>query len=236
MLKPLLIGSVLLLSTGCMKTYVMTAGGVTGDTPMDALMVSTRVQTIQESNESGGIGALVETATDLAANSQIDEFGSGVVDTLSGFLSTHGYTVVVDEAKAKSLQNVDWGEAGNKLSTLSGGYTDPRGAAMMVMPKMLFRDKVLQTTATKLSLDQGDAMLFITVNILESRKWLIMRLPYIQTTVLVADHSGQALLAAQGLGSGDTSVIVIDRSPANLQVAMDRAVEALGAAEVTPMK
>jgi hypothetical protein len=220
-----------LTASGCLKTYVK----VGPDLPDDAraLMVSTRLMTNEESNSSdNGFNALdiAEAVTDTVANIDVDGFAEDIIDDLTPFLQSQGFTPVFDEARAKSLQSVDWGELGNSVTALTGGWTDPRGAALWVGPTTLFRKRVLQNTVEKLGAQGDEYFLFTTVTIHESRSWLIMRYPLIQTTVIVSDSAGTEVLRAQGIGRGDRTPLLIDRSVENLKIGMEEAIIELGAA------
>jgi hypothetical protein len=232
----------LLLSTGCMKTYVHRAAGVDAGSPMDALVVGSQVRTVQDQTGSGlssegGISAIaiVEMATDTMANVKVDEFGATVVDTLTPFLVSQGFEPVFDTDLAKSTRDVDWGDATNAMRALSGSYSDPRGSSIWVQPKMLFRKKVLEKTAGALAVGDETALLYLTVSVYESRRFMVMRLPLVQATAVVTDHAGAELLKAQGIGKGDMSFLVINRSPANLGAALDEAATELAAAPVEPL-
>jgi hypothetical protein len=97
---------------------------------------------------------------------------------------------------------------------------------------MLFRRNILEKTAQALSVGDDTALLYLTVSVYESRRFLVMRLPLVQATAVVTDHAGVDLLKAQGIGRGGMSFLTVNRSPSNLGAALDEAVMELTAASV----
>ncbi|MEC7948833.1 MAG: hypothetical protein VX265_14795 [Myxococcota bacterium] len=229
----------LCLSMGCMKSYVHRAASIDPREPMDALLVGAQVRTIQDQSVGEGASddgfaalAIVEAANDAVANSRVDEFGATVVDRLTPFLVSQGFRPIFDAELAKSTRSVDWGEAINAVRALSGSYSDPRASSLWVQPRMLFRRNVQEKTAAALAVGDDTALLYLTVTVYESRRLLVMRLPMLQATAVATDHAGVDLLKAQGIGRGDMSFLIIDRSPANLGIVLDEAMMALSAAPV----
>ena len=70
------VSLLLTLSTGCLKPYVKRAPSFGPEEEIEALFVSGRVMTREETRDSegGSWGAIAEAASDIRANSMLDEF------------------------------------------------------------------------------------------------------------------------------------------------------------------
>ncbi len=220
----------LLSLVACMSTKAWRVADLPTEPTMPALMVSGLVETQQQAAESPSVLNVVAAA---AGNLQVDEFGATVSGKLAPWLGKQGFTIVEDADRAKSLQKVDWGEAANALSVLSGVWVDPDGAAMRVAGDTLFRGGTLTKVATKLDTGASpEAYLFTVVTVMEDPEWLFFRRPIVKLSVIVADEKGREVLRARAYGHGKTTPLVTDRTNANLSIALDEALEHLAAVPV----
>ena len=220
----------LLSLVACMSTKAWRAPDVPTTPTTPALMVSGLVETRQEAAQNPGVATMVAAA---AGNLQMDEFGATVRGKLAPWLAKQGFTIAPDADRAKSLQKVDWGEAANALSVLSGVWVDPDGAAMRVAGDTLFRGGTLEKVAAKLDTGASpEAYLFTVVTVTEDPEWLFFRRPIVKLSVIVADEKGREVLRARAYGRGKTTPLVTDRTNANLSIALDEALDHLAAVPV----
>ena len=224
---------VALLGTGCLKTYVERSATLGPEAPLPTLMVHTGVTASQSSHgEVSSTAELLALASDVIQNTQLDEFGETVLDASTPFLETQGVQLVIDADRAKSTRKVDWGEVGNSLTFATGGWTDARGGVMSLVPRMLFRKAVFSKMGTELH--QGGApegYLYVVGTVHE--RGLFFPFPKLALTFVVHDQTGQELLLAQGVGQGERSFFLVDRSPQNLGIALEQALTELDAAVPT---
>jgi hypothetical protein len=225
---------VALLNTGCLKTYVKRSAALGPDAQLPTLMIHTGVSTDKTLDEQD-----VTTASDVIAiaagalqNSMLPTFGETILDSSTPFLEAQGIAVVFDPDRAKGLTRVDLGEIGNKVTFLTGGWTDPRGGVMPLEPRMLFRGVVYaqmgETFHVKGSGKEG--YLYVVGTIYE--RGILFPYPKLALTFVVHNHKGKELLIAQAVGKGSRNIIVPNRSPENLGLALDRALNGLAGAQV----
>ena len=224
------------LLSGCMTTKVLRATDLATDPPLPTVAVAGMVELANLQAKADNV-SLVDAVATVANNTRVDEFGATVRGKLSPFLAKQGLAIATDPARAKSLQTVDWGEAANALSVLTGTWVDPEGATMRVGGDTLFRGYTLTKVAEKLATPSTpEGFLFTVVTVYEDTEWLVLRRPLVRVSVVVADQNGREVLRARGWGSGRRTALVVDRTEANLGTALDEAVRKLEAAEVKPLK
>jgi hypothetical protein len=228
----LLLGTLL---SGCMTTKVLRATDLPNEPALPTVMVSGMVELANPQSQAETLN-VVDVVASVANNTRVDEFGATVQGKLARWLAKQGLAVSTDAQRVKALQTVDWGEAANALTVLTGTWVNPEGATMRVAHNTLFRGYTLTKVAEKLGTPSTpEGYLFTVVTVFEDTEWLVLRRPLLRVSVIVADQNGREVLRARGWGSGRTTPLVVDRTETNLGTALDEAIRKLEAAEVKPL-
>ncbi len=223
------------LLSGCMTTKVLRATDLPNEPALPTVMVAGMVELANPQTQAETL-SVVDVVASVANNTRVDEFGRSVRAKLSPWLAKQGLAIATDAPRVKALQSVDWGEAANALTVLSGTWIDPEGTALRVGTNSLFRSYSLRRVAERLGTpDKPEGYLFTVLSVFEDTEWIFFRRPLLRVSVIVADQNGREVLRARGWGSGRTTPIVVDRTETNLAVALDEAVRKLEAAEVKPL-
>ena len=102
---------------------------------------------------------------------------------------------------------------------------------MPLVPRMPFRESIYASLAENLHEGPGpEGYLYIVGTV--HQRGIFRPYPKLAVTFVVHDEQGEELLVAQGVGKGNRSFMVLDRSPENLATALSEALGALGEAEV----
>ena len=215
-------------STGCLKTYVKRSSSLSPDASLPTLVVHAGTHVHQaNSSEDTDVAVLVGALQ----NTQLDTFGESLLDRSTPFLSAQGVELVVDPERAKSHRSRDLGELGNRMTVVTGGWTDPRGSVMPILPRMPFRDAYSAKMAELLHVEGSgrEGYLYLVATIYQ--RGLLLPYPKLALSFVVHDDQGQQLLLAQGVGQGRRSILISNRSPENLFQALDQALQ--DGAEIT---
>lgn len=211
--------SLLLVLTGCMKSYVKQSDGLDSESLRPALLVNMSVTVVQD--DDAGVAGAVVGATQ---NKMLPEFGASVMEQVPGLLAENGFELVVDGPRVKDGAKVDMTEFTNKMTMLSGAWTHDDAITMPLMVNTPNRRRASAKLAEGLdNPDVDDAYAYVVVNIHDKKKYMVMRAPVVELSVLVVDEAGEDLLRARAYGMGDMSAFVTNRHPDNLNAALDDA-------------
>lgn len=220
--------SLLLILTGCMKSYVKQSPGLDAASLQPTLLVNASVSVIQD--EDAGVAGAVVGATQ---NKMLPDFGASVMEQVPGILAENGFELIIDGARIESGAKADMTEFTNKMTMLSGTWTHPDAMTLPLMVNTLNRRGASSRVAEALDdPDAVDTYTYVVVNIHDAKKYMVMQAPLVELSVLVVDESGEDLLRARAYGMGELSPFVSNRHPDNLNVALDAALVALSEVEV----
>jgi hypothetical protein len=223
--------------TACMTTKVRRAPDWPTEPAVPTLMVAGTVEHAAPTNANASAGgAVLDGMATVFGNLDVDAFGATVASALTPWLARNGVALTMDPPRARSLQSVQWGDAANAVTVLTGMWVDPNGAAMRVGGDTLFRGFTLRRVGETLNTPAApEGFAFTVVTVYDDTEWLMFRRPLVRVSVLVADDTGREVLRARAWGAGSRTAFLIDRSEGNLAQALSRALERLKAAEVQPL-
>lgn len=224
--------------TGCMTTKVRRAPDWPTEPAVPTLMVSGTVERslVTQANATTG-GAAADGLAAVLGNLQVDDFGASVATALTPWLARNGFALTTDPPRARSLQSVQWGDAANTVTVLTGMWVDPKGTALRIGGDSLFRGSTLRRVAETLDTPAApEGYAFTVVTVYDDAEWMLFRRPLVRVSVIVADDAGREVLRARAWGAGDRTLFVIDRTEGNLAHALGQAVGRLEAANVKPLR
>ncbi len=224
----------LLVLVGCTPSYIRRAPSLGPEQRTKTLLLHASVN--EESDDDSRAVGHVTTDT-LVQDREIVAFGRTVIDVLLPVLEQHGVDLVVEPERAGLAQHIDWSSTWsirmaplwNSLTTVSTAWVDERGAYIGGLhADHLFRRSGFARIAKRLNPDGNpEGYLFITVRVITTSRWLVIRAPEVRLNVFVTDERGQEILRAQGFGSGRSRFLGADRSRENLARALQEAIEAM---------
>ena len=221
--------NLLLVLTGCMKSYVKQSPGLDAQNLRPALLVNASVSVVHDDNDAGVAGAVVGATQ----NKMLPEFGAAVMEQVPGLLADNGFELVVDGERVEAGAKADMTEFTNKMTVLSGTWTHEDAMTLPLMVNTPNRRRASARVAETLDdPDAEDAYAYVVVNIHDKQKYMVMKAPVVELSVLVVDEAGEDLLRARAYGMGELSAFVPNRHPDNLQVALDAALADLAQTEV----
>jgi hypothetical protein len=78
---------------------------------------------------------------------------------------------------------------------------------------------------------------FVTIGVIDEASWFgLWAVPELRVHSAVVSSDGKLVMESQGIGKGNGSLFFADRSPDNLLVALDNAVDAMKKVEVEELK
>lgn len=224
----------LLLATGCMKPYIKAADGFPPSGGVSALLVSQMIVNQESSSEGAAAMEIARASTAMAHNKELPVFNDRLSAGVATHLGEHGVTVVRDAARTEALTRVDWGDMTNAMSVLSGSYVDPAGSTLVVVPTVLNRKRLMEKTAE--ALGGGESYVYVYTQVIERHRFVIMREPQVVVHVTVTDPRGVEVYRARGVGEGDMSAFVMNKSADALTGALDEALAELKSVPVAPLE
>lgn len=225
------------LLVGCYATKVVRAPTLAPDAPVPGLMVSTIVETSDSNTENDGVVGLVQAATDLANNAELETFGVGVEPAVTTWLATQGVAQTADKDRVMTGKQTDWGAVANDFTVLSGTWVDPDGLGLRVATDTLFAGGTMKAVAERVAGPDGrEVYAYTTVTVVPLTEWLVVGVPRVRVSVVVHDREGTTLLRARAWGVGQRTAFVVDRSPTSLQKGFEEAMAKLAEAEVEPLQ
>ncbi|MDP2340628.1 MAG: hypothetical protein Q8O67_06710 [Deltaproteobacteria bacterium] len=205
---------------GCLKPWLKRLGTAPEARPTPALITGMVAR-------FDGPASLV----DLAQKSGLDEFGRASVDPLRKAMELEGYTLTFDKARATALDGVPFQSEGTVLD-FNGQWRHPDASSwapdMVESPLVAPRELI-----SMLKTEDGEHFAFVGLDINDVGN--IFREPIVIARVTVYDAAGVKVLDLRGIGTGNTSFLFADRSPANLRIAFDEAVASLATVTEEPL-
>lgn len=209
-------------STGCFSPYLKRSSTNPEPKPSNALVAGFVVHFDDNNSEK----SVLEAAVDVAQNAGLDEFGKNASGMLAKALEKHGYTATWDGPRSARLDAVQI-KSDSTTAALTGQWRHPDSSywvpqtvdSLFVKPADLIAKLTLPNATGK------EYYAFADVAIANSG--LILKEPTVIVRAVVYDASSQKVLELGGIGQGSSSPFLADRSPTNLQKALENAFASL---------
>jgi hypothetical protein len=199
---------------GCFSPYLKHAANTPDPKPANVLVAGFVVH-FESAGEKSALGAIV----DAAQNAGLDDFGKKATPMLAETLAAHGYTATYDAQRAKKLDAVEIA-SNSGTAALTGQWRHPD--ASYWTPLMV--DSLFVKPADivgKIKTDQKEFFAFTDVSIADGG--MFFKEPIVIVRTAIYDQDAKKVLDLGGIGEGDSSFFVANRSPANLEAALKKA-------------
>lgn len=218
----ILVLALALVSTGCFSPYLKRSTTNPEPKPSPALVAGFVVHF----NNNGGDKSVLEAAVDVAQNAGLEEFGRKASEMLAKALEKHGYTAAWDGPRSARLDAVQV-ESNAGMAALTGQWRHPDSSywvpqtvdSLFVKPADLISKLTLPNATGK------EYYAFADVSIADGGMFL--KEPVVIVRAVVYDAASTKVLDLGGIGSGASTFMIADRSPTNLQAALQKAFESL---------
>ena len=196
---------------GCLTPFVARKGSLPETRPAPAL---TSGFVVANANSERSV-------LDAVQDGGLSEFGTGAVEPISAALAAKGYAIAFDKGRAKVLNAANI-TSDSTTTALTGAFHHPEASYwtpdLLGGPFVSAKDLIV-----KIRTDNADEFFaFVGVNIRQSG--IIFKEPQVEVRVSVYDANGVKVLDLRGLGVGDSSPFIANRSPSNLKLGLSRAV------------
>lgn len=203
------------------------------DAVRQTLMVSMFIQ--NEQDENAGV---LRAANDAANNAQLDTIGADAYNQVATMLAKDGFVLSTDPPQAKKLGESKM--AKSNAAKAGGVWYHPDGATAQFTKVSIngdYSDTAL-TLRDQENLEEHFAQISITVG--EGSGFAIGRIgrfyPIVYLRILILNNQGRAVYKTYLVGEGDKNFLVTDRSPANMKIAISRALRSRTQLDVDTMK
>lgn len=224
----LMVLSVALVFTGCIKPHLRHNASQPDPKPSNALVSGMTVRFDDGSQDK----SLLDAAVDAAQNSKLEEFGKQATELLGAKLAEHGYNVTFDGPRSSKLDAIQLASS-STTAALTGLWRHPESSHWS--PAQV--EGLLTNPADvvgKIKVD-GQKEYFAFAEVVIRDTGMFMKEPFVVVRTSVFDAAGVKVLDLQGIGSGESSFMFADRSPKNLEVALQRGFESLKTVQVEPL-
>lgn len=211
--------------TGCLSPWIKRAENAPDPKPSPVLVAGFNVRF----DNSGQEKSLLDAAVDAAQNAQLAEFGTKATDMLAGVLAEHGYSATYDGPRSSRLDAIQL-KSDSTTAALTGLWRHPDASHMgpdHVDSLFVKPSDVL----AKIKSADGAKEYFAFVEVVIRDKGLFMKEPYVVVRTSIYDQDAKKLLDLQGIGEGESGFMFADRSPKNLELALQRGFESLKTAQ-----
>lgn len=230
-----LIASTLLLSAGCASTWVKRAGAQPAQ-PVETLNASLTLTSRAPGQTNDSSGDSAKALVTMVQNKDLDKFGERALEMTQEALLKRGYQLTLDKERAVRLG--DSSLAKNKdMQTLSGFWTHPQ-TSPYAFNGTFFESSLVKVAQTLQTPDKPqEHFASITLYVYEDADWACGSIigwffPVVTMDVRILNNKGKEIFNSRVRGEGDSSFAVADRSPANLELALKRALMKMNALEV----
>jgi hypothetical protein len=190
----------------------------------------------------------VSTAVNVVQNLLLHEFGEAAQPRVEAELERRGFKLLYDAEVASTLDLFPVAKDNIVATALIGHWVYGQGSDVdpdKFRELHLFGDDKATEVGRQLSNMDGakdkDYFAFTGVKIMKPSGcgcfgvWCWAK-PRLRVNLVVLDRAGKIVYDAQGVGVGNTSVLVVDRTPGNLGVALDQALFSMREEEELPLK
>lgn len=223
-----LVAALVVTATGCFSPYIKKTPNQPDPNPSSALGAGYVVRF----NDGGGQKSLLDAAVDAAQNAGLEEFGKAAQPKVEATLKDHGYTLTFNRERAKTLEAISL-RSDATTAAFTGQWVHPDSTYWTPQyVDNLFTKPADFTTKLKVE-GQHEYFAFVSIDIFDSG--LLFKEPYIIIRTLIADENGKIVAELGGHGKGESSPFVTNRSPQNLERALDAALAEMKSVAVTAL-
>ena len=227
MLRSSLVVVALVAMTGCLSPFIKTAADQPAPKPSKALLAGMLVHVVDSGEKKGLAGGLI----DAAQNAGLDEFGKRATEQLKTVMASRGYEIETDASRSHGLDAIEI-RSDSTTSALTGAWRNPDASywtpqtidSLFVKPKDVL---------AKLNPQPKEYFTFTDVSIID--EGMFMKEPHVVIRAVVYDADAKKVLDLQGLGEGESTFFISNRSPDNLEKALTRAFDSLKAVKEEPL-
>jgi hypothetical protein len=213
---------VLAASSACLTPYVSRKDSLPEPRPAPTLIAG---YTVQNPGSQRSI-------LDVAQDSGLAAFGEASVPLVQAALAEKGFALTFDKLRTNEINQGGIG-GDSATSALTGAFNHPQSSYWA--PDLLHGPfvKPLDLITRVKGEDGAEHFAFCALYVRDLG--MILKEPQVELRVDIFDGSGVKVLSLRGLGVGETGFLINNRSPTNLQVALERAIASLGTLEETPL-
>lgn len=230
---PVLMAAV--LSTGCATTFVKQTTNVPEAGSAPTLLSAYVVGQIDANQDDDLLGAMV----DAAQNAALEEFGNKAYGKVAAQLAERGFVVELDAPRARSLDAVQI-DGGAALAALAGVWKHPETSGWNA--NRVSRDisaGMDRESVVKKLYEEGKQkyFAFVHIGLIDEASWFgLWAVPELRVHSAVISSEGKLVMESQGVGKGNGALFFANRSPDNLLVALDNAIDAMTKVKVEELK
>ena len=206
--------------TGCLSPFLKQASNAPEQKPATALVSGFNIR-VSSSEDASLI--------DVAQNAGLAEFGQKATGLFETAIAEYGYTPAYDANRTSKLDLIQLASNAGSAA-LTGTWRHPKAshwAPDAVDSVFTKPGDVLGKIAVS-----GQKEYFAFAEVVIYNKGMFMKEPYVVVRASVYDQDARKVLDLRGIGEGDSRFMITDRSPANLQLALQRGFESLKAVKV----
>lgn len=229
-------------SGGC-TPWVMRAPGVDGQQAAPTLVASAIVWVQPPGCDPYGncqkqgkdLTTVASIAAGLIDNSTLGEFGLEMISLVDPTMKKYGFALEWDEARAKKIDNLEIFTISNDVTVLTGYWSHPQTSQHKFVHNYFTNESALKAISQALAANK-DQEHFVCFYLSIGEEGWIFEEPLLDLNIMVINQEGKEIFAARAIGEGDSSFWVVDKSPANLKIALLDAIKQLEGAEVEPLE
>jgi hypothetical protein len=223
--SPLRLASLLIIvaaASACLTPYVSRKDALPEPRPAPTLIAG---YTVQNPGSSRSI-------LDLAQDSGLAEFGDASVAMVQTALAEKGFALAFDKLRTNEINQGGIG-GDSATAALTGAYNHPQSSYWA--PDLLHGPfvKPMDLIAKVKGSDGAEHFAFCAIYVRDLG--ILLKEPQVELRVDIFDGAGTKIISLRGVGVGETNFLVNNRSPSNLQVALERAIASFKPLQETPL-
>ena len=227
----------LFLGLACVRPFLKVSP--TLEKPTDAPTLVTNISidgnASTRSSDEIGLGDLISQKDNL----KLDEAGDILLSQSTGWFRTEGFALYENKEQAQQLDLLK-GEgiqtAKNVAQIVAGNWISPASSMVVINNDMIllksYRNHVVEKIDSEV---EGEFFLFASARVYKATNWFFVR-PRIVLDYVLLSETNAIVMRARGLGFGKSNFWIMDRSPSNLGLAIEEAIESIKQAERKPLK
>ncbi|MFL5322223.1 MAG: hypothetical protein ACJ790_21375 [Myxococcaceae bacterium] len=213
--------------TGCLSPYMKHAANTPDPKPSNALVAGFNIRF-----DSQGQKSLLDAAADVAQNSMLADFGKQATPMLATVLSDNGFTAAYDGPRAGKLDAIQL-QSNSSVAALTGTWRHPDSSHWTPDTVDALFTKPADVIG-KIKVD-GQKEYFAFTEVVIRDKGMFFKEPYVVVRTTIYDQDAKKVLDLQGIGEGESRFFVADRSPKNLETALQRGFESIKTVPATEL-
>ena len=217
-----LITMLALHTSGCLRPWLKRLENTPAVRPTPALLVGM----VARFDGPGTLLDVAQAVSSIPTDTVLGDFGKYALGPLSTALDLHGYTLTFDQERVASIDALAI-EPHLGASRLTPPWRHPETSAWTPDTVDALQTRVGLISWIRKNLDPLSVEYFAFVSLDINDVGNLFREPVVIARMTVYDASALKVLDVRGVGTGATSLLFADRSPANLRLAFDDAMASL---------